>query len=139
MQIVFTVAGKPETQGSIRSFNSARTGKIVSVSDNPRLGSYRYEVGMMAMLALAQTNYPKPMCDKHVAVELVLEFTLLRPQKCPKGRKWPSVKPDIDKLTRATLDALTGILYVDDGQVVRVLAEKVYGLVEQVHISMRSC
>jgi len=36
-------------------------------------------------------------------------------------------KPDIDKLCRAVLDALTGIAYADDSQVVALDASKVYG------------
>jgi Holliday junction resolvase RusA-like endonuclease len=35
--------------------------------------------------------------------------------------------PDIDKLERAMLDALTGVAYADDAQVARVVKEKVYG------------
>jgi Holliday junction resolvase RusA-like endonuclease len=34
-------------------------------------------------------------------------------------------KPDVDKLVRGVLDALTGVLYGDDGQVVSAPAEKV--------------
>ena len=39
----------------------------------------------------------------------------------------PSVAPDLDKLIRAVLDGLTAIAYVDDGQVVSIVAEKAYG------------
>lgn len=35
-------------------------------------------------------------------------------------------KPDLDKLQRALFDALTGICYVDDAQVARVNATKMY-------------
>lgn len=39
----------------------------------------------------------------------------------------PTSKPDIDKLERATLDALTGVCWVDDSRVVGVRKLKVYG------------
>ncbi len=77
------------------------------------------------------------MAAKHEPVELHLEYTFLRPDGAPKRRKLPSVKPDLDKLVRATLDALTGVIYQDDGQVVNIIASKVYGPIEQVHISAR--
>jgi Holliday junction resolvase RusA-like endonuclease len=32
----------------------------------------------------------------------------------------------LDKLIRAVLDALTGIAYIDDGQVVEITASKIY-------------
>ena len=43
-------------------------------------------------------------------------------------------KPDIDKLVRLVLDALTGIAYVDDSQVVLLYAEKSY-----VHPAVAGC
>lgn len=36
----------------------------------------------------------------------------------------------------ATLDALTGVLYHDDAQIVRVSSHKQYGTVESVEIEM---
>jgi Holliday junction resolvase RusA-like endonuclease len=47
------------------------------------------------------------------------------------------VKPDIDKTCRSVLDAMTGVIFVDDAQVVRILMDKVYGPSEQVHVSAR--
>jgi crossover junction endodeoxyribonuclease RusA len=46
------------------------------------------------------------------------------------------VKPDLDKVIRATCDALTGILYADDAQIVDTSARKHYGSPERVEISM---
>ncbi len=41
-------------------------------------------------------------------------------------RDEPNVRPDLDKLTRAILDALTGVAYVDDAQVTRINVSKEY-------------
>jgi Holliday junction resolvase RusA-like endonuclease len=38
----------------------------------------------------------------------------------------PAKKPDADKLARQLLDAITGVIYADDGQVVSLLCEKHY-------------
>ena len=60
----------------------------------------------------------------------------------PRGktvrRALPAVKPDLDKLVRAVLDALTGYCYKDDGQAVGVLASKQYAVDEDpgVHITL---
>lgn len=40
---------------------------------------------------------------------------------------YPTVKPDVTKLIRSTEDALRGIVFVDDNQVVKQYAEKRYG------------
>lgn len=42
----------------------------------------------------------------------------------PQARATPWTKPDLDKLERATLDALTGLAWDDDSRVVRVVKEK---------------
>jgi len=39
---------------------------------------------------------------------------------------WPFVKPDADKLARATIDSLIGTLFDDDARICRLVAEKVY-------------
>lgn len=40
--------------------------------------------------------------------------------------RWPSQKPDVDKLVRNALDGMTGVVYRDDGQVVQLVAQKRY-------------
>jgi Holliday junction resolvase RusA-like endonuclease len=42
-------------------------------------------------------------------------------------RLHPTVAPDLDKLIRAALDAMTAVAYLDDGQVTEITAMKVYG------------
>ena len=37
------------------------------------------------------------------------------------------MKPDVDKLARAGLDAMTGVVFSDDAQVTEALVGKVYG------------
>ena len=51
-------------------------------------------------------------------------------------RLLPTVPPDLDKLIRAVLDALTGIAYQDDAQVVELLTSKKYGAEPGVDISI---
>lgn len=63
-----------------------------------------------------------PMVD---AVAVQLRFVTMRPASA-RRRQWPGVRPDVDKLARAVLDALTGVVWADDSQVVRLLATKEY-------------
>jgi crossover junction endodeoxyribonuclease RusA len=50
-----------------------------------------------------------------------------RPKSLPKRVTHMTKKPDIDKLIRAVLDALKGVAWCDDSQVVSVYASKRYG------------
>lgn len=58
------------------------------------------------------------------AVYVGLRFFLKRGKTV--SRKTPFVRPDIDKLARAVLDALTGIVFRDDAQVVKLHCSKSY-------------
>jgi hypothetical protein len=61
------------------------------------------------------------------AMKVTLIFIMPRPKTVKRAE--PSVAPDLDKLTRAALDALTSVAYQDDGQVTEIHAIKVYGKV----------
>lgn len=59
---------------------------------------------------------------------MALYFTLERPASVSaKKRPYPITKPDADKLARAVWDALKGIIYTDDSQIVRLTLSKDYG------------
>ena len=57
-------------------------------------------------------------------VEVQLLFYLPRPKTV--RRALPEIPPDVDKLTRAALDALEGIAYKNDAQIVSLIARKLY-------------
>ena len=57
---------------------------------------------------------------------VVVDVIFLLPQIKKPRQRYPTGKPDIDKLSRGILDALTGIAYDDDSQVVQLNAQKVY-------------
>ena len=65
-------------------------------------------------------------------VEVSLVFTLKKPKTVTRSE--PFIRPDIDKLSRAVLDGLTGVAYEDDEQVVKLTAVKEYGNIEGVTI-----
>jgi|SRR5690625_628512 len=49
-------------------------------------------------------------------------------QQALTGEVSPCVKPDIDNFIKAALDSLSGVVFADDKQVVRVEASKRYSL-----------
>ncbi len=60
-------------------------------------------------------------------VEISLRFIMTRPHGISKSkRELPVVSPHLDKLIRACLDALTGVAYVDDKEVIDIHATERY-------------
>ncbi|HNZ08518.1 MAG TPA: RusA family crossover junction endodeoxyribonuclease [Bacillota bacterium] len=43
-----------------------------------------------------------------------IESTLLKPKSVFKKRQYPAVKPDLDNLEKAVLDAMNRLIYTDD-------------------------
>lgn len=48
----------------------------------------------------------------------------------------PCVKPDIDNVTKCVFDALNGIAYTDDAQIIKVSCEKYYSVAPRLEITI---
>lgn len=110
--ISFRVDGIPVPQGSMKVFN----GHVVH-NKGAELAVWRSAIAIEAKRA-GCTPEPGP-------VKLDLLFVMPKPKTVK--RDFPTVAPDLDKLIRAALDAMTAIAYLDDGQVIEITANKVYG------------
>jgi len=110
------IPGKPVPQGSVNVYG----GRVVSVK--PELRKWRDSI-RAALLA----KHPGEPLDGPLSVSLV--FQIQPPQK----PKWalPAVPADLDKLVRASFDAMSdtktqrGVI-VDDARIVSLTATKTY-------------
>jgi Holliday junction resolvase RusA-like endonuclease len=57
--------------------------------------------------------------------------------QCLSGEIAPTSKPDVDNYLKAVLDALNGLAFEDDSQIVRTVAEKQYSEAPFVQITIR--
>ena len=74
---------------------------------------------------MASQDAPEEPWDGPVAINL--RFCIERPKSVkPNKRPLPIVKPDLDNLEKAILDALNGVWYTDDSRIVRKVSEKKY-------------
>lgn len=123
------VIGVPEPQGNKTGF--VRGGKVVMVegkTDDARKRFKSWRDGVAAEAKAYQVTHRLALIDE--PVELGIVFRMPRPRSAPKRRIWPDTRPDIDKLERAVLDALTGTLLVNDSRVVVVTKRKIYAVDE---------
>lgn len=76
-----------------------------------------------AQAAIPKTDWPPCM---ETAVSVKADFYLPRPASLPKKTINNIKRPDLDKLVRACLDGISGIVIKDDSQVVSLSCTKRY-------------
>lgn len=124
--IELIVHGIPAPQGS-----KTRT-RWGMREDNPNTKPWRAAV---AAEAASVVNGQEPLTGP---LELAALFYFPRPKSHyrtgkhadelkPNAPDYCATKPDADKLIRAAADAMSGIVYRDDSQLVRISARKLYG------------
>lgn len=131
MAIEFFVPGTPRPQGSKRAFVRGNRAMMVESAGQP-LKDWRAAVRLEAGYAMDDQDPSDPFAGP---VEIKLAFRFVRPKShllrdgsLAKGRsEHHTIRPDIDKLVRAVLDAMTGVVWLDDSQVVAITASKGYG------------
>ena len=59
-------------------------------------------------------------------VEIPQSKSKKQKEKMITGEIKPIVKPDVDNVAKSILDALNGIIYLDDKQIIELNIEKIY-------------
>lgn len=133
VEYTFTILGTPVGQGALkpvpRRDGTDPDGKPVwnwrgarLIHQNEKaLKPWRNDVADAAIKARGT----QPIIDRDIAVQLSVVFYFQRPQSAPRRITRHTKLPDADKLLRS-LDALTGIVWIDDAQVDEVHCWKRY-------------
>lgn len=130
--VEFSVHGLPIAQGSKNQFGG---------ESSKFLKPWRNDIRVAAFDAMS--GYP-PWSG---GVQLRAVFIFPRPKAHLRTGKhagevkasapgWKTSAPDLDKLIRALGDALTGIVYRDDAQIVGISVTKIYGQTPGVTVSL---
>jgi crossover junction endodeoxyribonuclease RusA len=125
--IVFTVFGNPQPGGS-KTPVRALDGRTFVRDSNKKAAPWKERVSQVAgEMMKGRSLYQGPL-------QLTVLFYVPRPKshygvkgQLKSAPRYPTVRPDVTKLVRPLEDSLTGIVWRDDAQVVRQLAEKRYG------------
>jgi Holliday junction resolvase RusA-like endonuclease len=117
--ISFFVPGIPKPAGSKRGFYIKKIKRVIITDDCKGSRDWKTDVKHAG-----QANYDGPLWDGPII--LTLRFNVMRP-KChlrsnglvkDTAPKRPTTRPDALKLARAVEDALSGVIWVDDSQIV---------------------
>ena len=133
-QLFFTFEIEPVPQ--LRPRVSSRP--YIRVYDPPKVANFK-----RILRSLAANQYSRPPLIGSLSVSL----TFYRPvqssiSKTARERRLsnqskPVVKPDTDNYIKSTLDALNGVLWHDDSQIVKIEAEKKYSDHPKITVSVK--
>ena len=129
--IAFFVQGTPRPAGSKRFF-SAR--QVVDMSGKAGT-AWRKKVKQAAKEAMEESGYD----ITESPVELWIDFSMPRPKhhyskkggltaKYQGQHNWHIIRPDATKLLRSAEDAMTGVVWKDDAQVVDIQLCKTWAI-----------
>jgi crossover junction endodeoxyribonuclease RusA len=119
------VPGWPQPQGSLRAFvvhgkGGAAPPRAIVTHDNPGTMPWRASVAALVRSQVG-AGIDLPTQPVVVALSFVMPRRKAEPKRVTPGH---TRKPDLDRLIRACLDAMTGLVYTDDAQVVELAATK---------------
>ena len=121
-ELIFSIPGVPAAKGRPRMtraghvYTPAKTAtaeNLVSIYADQAMEGAELMVGPVAISILAKFVVPPSYSAKRRAL-------------CISGQLLPEKKPDLDNIIKLITDAMNGIVYQDDKQVVGIRALKVY-------------
>lgn len=131
--VTFTVPGVPVGKGRPKF---SRHGSKVMVRTPDKTANYENLVKIAAYEAMAGAA---PLV-RPIALRLTLNMPVpsswsnKRRDLAIRGLIGATVKPDLDNVCKAVTDAMNGIVYVDDKQIVSATIEKQYATVPHVYV-----
>ena len=143
--ITFTVDGEPRGKGRARSFMRKSNG-IAQLGAMPKIGHFTpkdtsaYEQLIRDLAGLAMRGHR--MFEGNVFMQLDAFFSIpkswSKTDRClaEDGHLRPTGKPDWDNIGKVFSDAMNGLVYKDDAQIVHCQVAKLYGPVPMVRVTV---
>ena len=137
MELNFVVDGEPVAQGRPRF---TRIGGFVRAYDPKKSKDYKKQIATAAVAAMAESK--TTITGKPLSAEIYI-FVGIPKSKSKKfkaaaadGDVLPTVRPDVDNLAKIVLDALNGIVYEDDKQVITLFINKKYSEYPRIEVKL---
>lgn len=134
LAVMFTVVGKAVGKGRPR---------VSTIAGRPRLYTPATTVAWEQLVADAARSAMGSQSPVEGPVSVRIAIDVQIPQSWSKARRKAAEdkqvhpgKPDLDNVAKAVLDALNGICYQDDKQVVRLVVVKRYGVEPMIEVFM---
>ena len=126
MNICLTIPGPPVGKQRARTFYDPRVRRIVSKNPDKTVN---YEALVKQIFAAKYPDFVPMPGPARMILSIYLMPSKETQGKLKKGVKvYPTIRPDISNILKAIEDALNGLAYIDDKQIISVYAEKKYSL-----------
>ena len=133
MKLTFDI--EPVEQARPRA---TRMGRGIRLYDPKKVSVYKKQLAMMCKF-----QYKDQPLSGQLTVNLKfyrhVQSSLSKKERKLRliGAHRPTVKPDVDNYIKSTLDGLNGLLWEDDNQIVKIVAEKYYSDHPRVEIEVQ--
>jgi Holliday junction resolvase RusA-like endonuclease len=133
MQIHFQVEGDPKGKGRPRF---SRVGNFTKVYTDKQTLTYEAMIATFAKQAMGGTELLKTPVSVFLYVRLPVpqSYSKKRRDACLSGLEKPCKKPDIDNIAKTYLDAMNGVIFLDDTLVIDLHVKKLYSVVAGVDV-----
>jgi Holliday junction resolvase RusA-like endonuclease len=123
--VTFEVPGDPHGKGRPKF---ARRGNFVQTYTDKKTTSYENLVRFHANIAMVDLAPLENAVAVYIYIKLAVpkSYSKKRTEACLSGLERPTKKPDWDNVAKSICDAMNGIVYMDDTQIVDAHVTKVY-------------
>ena len=134
MELQFTVPGEPRGKGRPRFTRRGFAYTDTATRD--------YETLIREQATAAMRYWPDGMVATPVSVRIDIykgvpkSWSMAKRRRALDGQEIPG-KPDLDNVAKGVLDAMNGVAYIDDTQVVRLLVQKQYSLEPRLVVTVK--
>jgi Holliday junction resolvase RusA-like endonuclease len=133
--IEFTIPGKPKAWQRATTVVNPRNGRLMKLTPK----DMRTDQAVVAQLARLQMR-TRPLLGGPLKLEVLCVYAI--PPSWPKAKQlaakeglvWKTSTPDADNLLKLVGDALNGVAWRDDAQVVQMTGAKRYGSPERTEV-----
>lgn len=138
--IKFTIPGEPQGKARARTFYHQKANRVVSMTPEK---TQNYENLIKMVATQEQEDKPIPAVEP---LEITIKAYYSIPNSDSKKKKQmkldglirPTKKPDADNVCKVVCDALNGVCYKDDTQIVKAIIEKYYSEKPRVEVEIKN-
>lgn len=136
LSVSFFVPGQPVGKGRPRA---AKRGSHIQLYTPEKTASYESLVATAAHGAMRGAAPIQGACHVEMDIRLMvpLSWSARKRNQALDGQILPTKKPDMDNVLKAVFDAINGIVWQDDVQVIQVQASKRYSAIPGVAVVIK--